>query len=106
MPAPSSHRTSPASVGYLLNLINDIFFDPSYFGITAALVIAGDAVLTQFVIRFISCKQASYLASVAQRLSSFAVTEIDWETYMQQVALYIKGERNYAHIEGSTGPLV
>lgn len=34
------------------------------------------------------------------------VTEIDWETYMEQTALYIKGERNYARIEGPTGPLV
>ncbi|GMT15108.1 hypothetical protein PFISCL1PPCAC_6405, partial [Pristionchus fissidentatus] len=33
-------------------------------------------------------------------------TEIDWSTYMQQVALYDKGERNYSRIEGSTGPCV
>ncbi|KAF2428918.1 Lethal(2)neighbour of Tid protein [Tothia fuscella] len=33
-------------------------------------------------------------------------TEIDWRAYMQQVELYIKGERNYYNIEGQTGPLV
>lgn len=33
-------------------------------------------------------------------------TEIDWETYMQQVSLYISGERDYTLIKGSTGPLV
>ncbi|EKD21718.1 uncharacterized protein L3040_004940 [Drepanopeziza brunnea f. sp. 'multigermtubi'] len=33
-------------------------------------------------------------------------TEIDWSTYMQQVELYIKGERDYTKITGSTGPLV
>ncbi|GMS84635.1 hypothetical protein PENTCL1PPCAC_6810 [Pristionchus entomophagus] len=33
-------------------------------------------------------------------------TEIDWSTYMQQVALYDKGERNYSKIEGDTGPCV
>jgi alpha-1,3-mannosyltransferase len=33
-------------------------------------------------------------------------TEIDWSTYMQQVSLYISGERDYLLIKGSTGPLV
>ncbi|GMR36962.1 hypothetical protein PMAYCL1PPCAC_07157 [Pristionchus mayeri] len=33
-------------------------------------------------------------------------TEIDWSTYMQQVALYDKGERNYTLIGGDTGPCV
>ncbi|KAF9894606.1 dolichyl-P-Man:Man(5)GlcNAc(2)-PP-dolichol alpha-1,3-mannosyltransferase [Aspergillus nanangensis] len=33
-------------------------------------------------------------------------TEIDWTTYMQQISLYISGERDYASIKGSTGPLV
>ena len=60
MPAPSSHRTLPASVSYLLNLAHALLFDPSYFGITAVLVIAGDAVLTQFIIRFISCKHLTW----------------------------------------------
>ncbi|KAK2792697.1 dolichyl-P-Man:Man(5)GlcNAc(2)-PP-dolichol alpha-1,3-mannosyltransferase [Onygenales sp. PD_12] len=33
-------------------------------------------------------------------------TEIDWTTYMQQVSLYLSGERDYALLKGSTGPLV
>jgi hypothetical protein len=33
-------------------------------------------------------------------------TEIDWSTYMQQIAVFLKGERDYRKIEGSTGPLV
>ncbi|KAL7271072.1 dolichyl-P-Man:Man(5)GlcNAc(2)-PP-dolichol alpha-1,3-mannosyltransferase [Rhizina undulata] len=33
-------------------------------------------------------------------------TEIDWQAYMQQVALYNSGERDYAAIKGGTGPLV
>jgi alpha-1,3-mannosyltransferase len=33
-------------------------------------------------------------------------TEIDWTTYMEQVSLYISGERDYTLIKGSTGPLV
>ncbi|PNS18342.1 hypothetical protein CAC42_6159 [Sphaceloma murrayae] len=33
-------------------------------------------------------------------------TEIDWKAYMQQISLYLSGERNYLKIQGSTGPLV
>ncbi|TPX20677.1 dolichyl-P-Man:Man(5)GlcNAc(2)-PP-dolichol alpha-1,3-mannosyltransferase [Coccidioides immitis] len=33
-------------------------------------------------------------------------TEIDWSTYMQQVSIFLSGERDYTLIKGSTGPLV
>jgi len=34
-------------------------------------------------------------------------TEIDWQAYMEEVGwAWDKGERNYTHIRGSTGPLV
>ncbi|KAK9473682.1 glycosyltransferase [Dipodascopsis tothii] len=33
-------------------------------------------------------------------------TKIDWDAYMQQVALYAKGERDYMKLVGETGPLV
>lgn len=36
----------------------------------------------------------------------FSDTEIDWETYMYQLELFMKGERDYALISGPTGPLV
>ncbi|KAG5519235.1 hypothetical protein PMAC_002323 [Pneumocystis sp. 'macacae'] len=39
-------------------------------------------------------------------LSKVSYTEIDWETYMTQVSLYLSGERNYTRIKGSTGPIV
>ncbi|UNI13258.1 Dolichyl-P-Man:Man(5)GlcNAc(2)-PP-dolichol alpha-1,3-mannosyltransferase [Purpureocillium takamizusanense] len=35
-----------------------------------------------------------------------ADTEIDWVAYMEQVAQYVGGERDYTRIEGGTGPLV
>ncbi|OBZ75976.1 putative Dol-P-Man:Man(5)GlcNAc(2)-PP-Dol alpha-1,3-mannosyltransferase [Grifola frondosa] len=62
--------------------------DPKYFLALAALVILGDALLTQLVIRFVP------------------YTEIDWETYMYQLELYLKGERDYSLISGPTGPIV
>lgn len=33
-------------------------------------------------------------------------TEIDWKAYMEQVSLYLSGERNYINLVGGTGPLV
>ncbi|EFY92472.1 alpha-1,3-mannosyltransferase (Alg3), putative [Metarhizium acridum CQMa 102] len=33
-------------------------------------------------------------------------TEIDWVAYMEQVAQFVAGERDYTKIEGGTGPLV
>ena len=33
-------------------------------------------------------------------------TEIDWKAYMEQVAQYVSGERDYTAIKGGTGPLV
>jgi alpha-1,3-mannosyltransferase len=33
-------------------------------------------------------------------------TEIDWKAYMQQIAQFLSGERDYTAIRGDTGPLV
>ncbi|KHN99006.1 Glycosyltransferase, ALG3 [Metarhizium album ARSEF 1941] len=33
-------------------------------------------------------------------------TEIDWVAYMEQVAQFVAGERDYTRMEGGTGPLV
>jgi alpha-1,3-mannosyltransferase len=33
-------------------------------------------------------------------------TKIDWDAYMQQVNLFLDGERDYLRIKGETGPLV
>ncbi|THH18490.1 hypothetical protein EW146_g2511 [Bondarzewia mesenterica] len=70
------------------NIVRRLLFDPQLYWALALLVIAGDAVLTQLIVRFVP------------------YTEIDWETYMYQVKLYIKGERDYSYITGPTGPLV
>ncbi|KAI4524359.1 glycosyltransferase family 58 protein [Schizophyllum commune Loenen D] len=71
-----------------LDLVKRLLFDRRYFAALAFLVLVGDAVLTQLIIRFIS------------------YTEIDWDTYMKQVKIYIEGERDYTKISGPTGPLV
>ncbi|KAI0720941.1 glycosyltransferase family 58 protein [Cerioporus squamosus] len=78
----------PPLVQSLYNLAHLLLNDPRCFGLLAALVVLGDAVLTQLIIRFVP------------------YTEIDWETYMIQLELYMQGERDYALITGPTGPIV
>ncbi|KAF8212361.1 glycosyltransferase family 58 protein [Mycena galopus ATCC 62051] len=62
--------------------------DSRYFWWLASSVILGDFLLSQLIIRFV------------------AYTEIDWQTYMVQTDVYLKGELDYSRITGPTGPLV
>ncbi|KAJ7063185.1 dolichyl-P-Man:Man(5)GlcNAc(2)-PP-dolichyl mannosyltransferase [Mycena amicta] len=65
-----------------------LLFDAQYFWWLASVTILGELVLGQLIIRYVS------------------YTEIDWETYMAQVDVYLKGELDYSRITGPTGPLV
>lgn len=46
------------------------------------------------------------MTDMASNGYSMADTEIDWKAYMEQVAQYLAGERDYTAIKGGTGPLV
>ncbi|KAJ7582874.1 glycosyltransferase family 58 protein [Mycena floridula] len=65
-----------------------LLFQQKYFIHLAAIIVLGDVLLTQLVVRFIP------------------YTEIDWETYMVQIQVFLKGENDYSKITGPTGPLV
>ncbi|KAJ7489828.1 glycosyltransferase family 58 protein [Mycena galericulata] len=65
-----------------------LLLDPNYFWWLASLVVLGDFLLSQLIIHFVP------------------YTEIDWETYMVQTDVYLKGELDYSRITGPTGPLV
>ncbi|KAK7014964.1 putative dolichyl-phosphate-mannose--glycolipid alpha-mannosyltransferase [Favolaschia claudopus] len=65
-----------------------LLFDSRYFWWLASLAILGDFLLSQLIIHFVP------------------YTEIDWETYMVQTEVYLKGESDYSRITGPTGPLV
>ncbi|KAM0747320.1 ALG3-domain-containing protein [Meredithblackwellia eburnea MCA 4105] len=54
----------------------------------ASLLLFGECILSLLIIRFVP------------------YTEIDWSTYMQQVSLFLNGERDYSLIKGDTGPIV
>ncbi|KAF5386901.1 hypothetical protein D9615_001909 [Tricholomella constricta] len=84
MSAPSRGRPN----GAILQTLIAHLTNPAYFWTLALLIIIGDAALTELIIRFVP------------------YTEIDWETYMAQTAVFLKGQHNYSMITGPTGPLV
>ncbi|KAH9966605.1 glycosyltransferase family 58 protein [Russula dissimulans] len=76
------------TISSIVNLSRCLLFDPKFFWTLASLVVIADVALTQLIIRFVP------------------FTEIDWETYMHQVKVFLDGERDYSAISGPTGPLV
>ncbi|KAA8652541.1 dolichyl-P-Man:Man(5)GlcNAc(2)-PP-dolichol alpha-1,3-mannosyltransferase [Aspergillus tanneri] len=75
----------------------DLCLNPRHTKWIAPLLVLGDAFLCALIIWKVPCKPQTPEAPH---------TEIDWNTYMQQISLYISGERDYTLIKGSTGPLV
>ncbi|OJJ98798.1 hypothetical protein ASPACDRAFT_44427 [Aspergillus aculeatus ATCC 16872] len=71
-----------------MRFFKDLCLNPRHTVWLAPLLVLGDAFLCTLIIWKIP------------------YTEIDWSTYMQQIALYLAGERDYTRIKGSTGPLV
>nr|XP_023907866.1 dol-P-Man:Man(5)GlcNAc(2)-PP-Dol alpha-1,3-mannosyltransferase-like [Quercus suber] len=66
----------------------DLVRNPAHSGAVAGLCFLADCVLT---------------AGVVWKIP---YTEIDWRAYMQQIALFLSGERDYMRLVGDTGPLV
>lgn len=58
---------------------------------------------TQWLLPLLIIADAALCGVVIDRIP---YTEIDWSTYMQQISIFLKGERDYTRISGSTGPLV
>lgn len=72
-----------------------------YTHFLAAAIWTLDALACIAIIQRVPCKlkRHAYISNVAD-------TEIDWKAYMEQVEIYLKGERDYTAIRGGTGPLV
>ncbi|WWC89131.1 uncharacterized protein L201_004049 [Kwoniella dendrophila CBS 6074] len=71
-----------------INLVRAILFDRKWYWPFVTLLLLGEALLGILIIWKIP------------------YTKIDWPAYMQQVEMFINGERDYSRIEGETGPLV
>lgn len=75
-------------LGDIKDGINVILFDPRGKTIVGPIVIFLMSIISKIVI------------------SSVPYTEIDFKTYMQQIALVNEGELDYSVIQGDTGPIV
>lgn len=91
-------------VSHGVDLVRALFFDRRYFWHTAFLLFLGEAALSLLVIWKIPCKFIRN--SFGSILIVLKDTKIDWPAYMQQVDMFLAGERDYSKIEGETGPLV
>ncbi|WWD17107.1 hypothetical protein CI109_101544 [Kwoniella shandongensis] len=87
LPYSPSHGTN-VMLGGLFNLVKSFLFDRQYFWHFAGLLAVGELVLGTLIIQ------------------NVPYTKIDWPAYMQQVGMFLGGERDYSRIEGETGPLV
>ncbi|CAK5277750.1 unnamed protein product [Mycena citricolor] len=72
----------PPTLQHVRKYVHLLLSDRRYFWWLASLVIIGDFVLSQLIILVVS------------------YTEIDWETYMIQTEVYMKGELDYSQISG------
>ncbi|KAJ7109258.1 mannosyltransferase [Mycena epipterygia] len=77
-----------STLARLRRYVGLLLLDPRYFWWLASFIILGDYLFSQVIIHFVP------------------YTEIDWETYMVQTDVYLKGELDYSRITGPTGPLV
>ncbi|KAF2451712.1 glycosyltransferase family 58 protein [Karstenula rhodostoma CBS 690.94] len=71
-----------------MNTLRDLATNPAHTKWMYPLLLVADAALCGLIIEFVP------------------YTEIDWKAYMEQIAIFNKGERDYKLIEGGTGPLV
>jgi alpha-1,3-mannosyltransferase len=96
----------------LLSRARDLAQNPDHARWMVPLLLVVDAALCGVVIEKVACTCPNPqipnhdLNSMRNGRSRSPDTEIDWSTYMQQISLYLKGERDYAKISGDTGPLV
>lgn len=73
-------------------------------------LLAFDALLCIAILFKVPCTSPytfpSGLLLLLPTLTSYPDTEIDWKAYMEQVAQFVGGQRDYTKIQGGTGPLV
>ncbi|CAO1626012.1 unnamed protein product [Sympodiomycopsis kandeliae] len=73
---------------WVMRTTRTVLLTQQYYWPLAFLTLAFDAALTVLIIKKV------------------AYTEIDFSTYMQQVDVFLKGQRDYTQITGDTGPCV
>jgi alpha-1,3-mannosyltransferase len=106
--SPINHASTSFLTMSLISQALDLASNPKHTKWVTPLLLVADAALCGFVIDKVPCTLRFQRENTwnASELTATADTEIDWTTYMQQIEIYLKGERDYKNIVGSTGPLV
>jgi hypothetical protein len=63
----SSNHTVTSSTTAIFHGLRAFFVDLRYFWVLATLVIVGDAVLTELIIRFVPCQHPIFLLTETER---------------------------------------
>jgi alpha-1,3-mannosyltransferase len=106
-----SHLSATLSVGlrmdFYIRLVGQVLTDPHHSRWIVPALLVAEALLGGLIVWRIPCARSSFVCSGDPSAEcSILDTEIDWATYMQQVRLFLDGERDYTLIKGDTGPLV
>jgi alpha-1,3-mannosyltransferase len=92
---------------FYIRLVGQVLTDPHHSRWIVPALIVAEALLGGLIVWRIPCARSSFVCSGDPSAECFILdTEIDWATYMQQVRLFLDGERDYTLIKGDTGPLV
>lgn len=98
------------SINFLYGKAADLATNPQRTKWISPTLFALDAILCTLIIWKVPCTEYHFIPPPTgfnfPLLNELTDTEIDWQTYMQQVQQYISGERDYTKISGETGPLV
>lgn len=95
-----------------METLRDLATNPAHTRWMYPALLVADAILCGLIIQYVPCKcfragcPVPHITCTLLTTRDHADTEIDWKAYMEQIAIYNKGERDYKRIEGGTGPLV
>ncbi|RHZ64122.1 hypothetical protein Glove_326g134 [Diversispora epigaea] len=85
---PTEELTLTTISHKLLRLVRSFLFDPEFFWYTGSCLLLMEIIFNVLIIKYVS------------------YTEIDWKAYMQEVKIFLNGERDYMKLIGDTGPCV
>jgi alpha-1,3-mannosyltransferase len=86
----------------IVALFRRLLFDKQLLEVLSPWIVLIEICLCVFIIWRVKCELRFFYLFI----NIVPDTEIDWSTYMQQVACFANGTLDYTQIKGDTGPIV